>query len=57
MAIAEVVKTSNNMPFVKDFIGLSTDTKSEVNVPVGSTFYETDTTKGFIWDGSAWVEV
>ena len=33
------------------FFGLSTDTKPE-NVVVGSTFYETDTQKEFIYDGS-----
>ena len=35
--------------------GLSTDTKP-TEAPVGSTFWETNTGQGFIWDGSNWVE-
>jgi hypothetical protein len=37
------------------YLGLSTDTKPIMpSVTVGSTFYETDTTNGFIYDGSVW---
>ena len=35
--------------------GASTDTKPE-NCVEGSTFYEIDTKKLYIYDGSAWVE-
>ena len=37
----------------KDFIGLSTDTKP-IDCYVGSTFYETDTRAGYIFNGT-WV--
>ncbi len=41
---------------IQRWIGLSTDTKPTTNVKVGSTFYETNTGQGFMWDGDAWVE-
>ena len=37
------------------FIGESFDTKPTTGVPVGSTFFETDTKNTFIYSGSAWV--
>lgn len=37
------------------WIGLSTDTKPTPDM-VGSTFYETNTGEGFLWNGSEWVE-
>jgi len=39
--------------YPKDYIGVSTDTKPIATT--GSTFYETDTKLGYIWNGSAWV--
>ena len=36
-------------------IGLSTDTKP-TNVPAGFVFYETDTGKRYIWNGTTWQE-
>lgn len=33
--------------------GLSTDTKP-TNIPIGITFFETDTKKTLVWDGSIW---
>ena len=34
--------------------GLSTDTKSTTGIIKGSTFYETDTGRSLVYDGSAW---
>jgi hypothetical protein len=36
------------------YIGLSTDAKPSTNVQPGATFYETDTGRHYIFDGSAW---
>lgn len=41
---------------IVSFIGLSTDTKPTIGVPVGSRFYETDTGKRFIYSGTAWAQ-
>lgn len=41
---------------IKKFIGLSTDTKPLISIPVGSVFYETNTGQPFIWNGNNWVE-
>ena len=41
---------------IQRWIGLSTDTKPSSNIKVGSTFYETNTGKGWIWDGDIWTE-
>lgn len=35
------------------FIGLSSDTKPS-GPPAGSTFYETDTLRWYVYDGAAW---
>ena len=43
---------------IQRWIGLDSDTKptsSQIDY-VGSTFYETNTGKGWIWDGTYWVE-
>ncbi|MBK5239852.1 hypothetical protein [Clostridium sp.] len=37
-----------------DYIGLSTDIKPLI-YKAGSTFYETDTTNGYIYDGTTWI--
>ncbi len=39
---------------IQSFIGLSTDTKPTVGVPAGSSFFETDTASGWVYDGIAW---
>lgn len=42
-----------------DFVGLSTDSKptaTSQKVVDGSTFYEADTSKLFVWCGSDWYE-
>jgi len=36
------------------FIGLSSETKPTVNVLIGSTFYETDTGRTYIYTGITW---
>jgi hypothetical protein len=36
------------------FIGASTDSKATANVPIGSTFFETDTGRSYVFDGTAW---
>lgn len=41
---------------MKHFIGLSTETKTTINVNVGSTFYETDTRNEYLFDGIEWQE-
>lgn len=38
-----------------ELIGTSLETKPTGSLAPGSTFYETDTTNGFIYDGTAWV--
>jgi len=38
------------------YIGASTDTKPTTGVSVGSEFYEYDTGKTYIYNGSAWSE-
>ena len=40
---------------IQRWIGLSTDTKPTPDRE-GSTYYETNTGKGWIWDGDIWVE-
>jgi hypothetical protein len=47
------VKTTNPL----DNYGLSTSTKPTTGLRVGSTFFEIDTTKVFMWDGSQWREI
>ncbi len=39
---------------IRRFIGTSTDTKPTTGVPIGSTFYETDTARNYIYDGTNW---
>lgn len=51
MAIERVVSKQR----VKKYIGLSTETKPTIDVPVGSEFYETDTGDLYVFSGSAWV--
>lgn len=41
---------------INRWIGLSTDTKPTTDVPVGSTFYEYDTFRLFIYNGSTWID-
>lgn len=36
------------------YIGLSTDTKPTVNVPLGSGLYEADTGLVYLFDGTTW---
>lgn len=40
---------------IQRWIGLSTDTKP-TSAPEGSTFFETNTGQGWVWDESNWVE-
>ena len=46
-------------PFEKPvhYIGLSSDTKPTVDVRGGSTFFETDTTNEYIYDGTSWTQL
>ena len=39
---------------IQRFIGLANDSKPTTGVPVGSTFFETDTHKTFTYNGSSW---
>ena len=43
---------------VNEYRGLSTDTKPTVHVPNGSTFYEFDTVKLYVFDADSaqWVD-
>ncbi len=38
----------------KHFIGLSTDVKPTVGVPMGSTYLETDTSDTYIYNTAGW---
>ena len=38
----------------EEYIGLSSDTKPTSNITVGSTFFETDTSNVYIFNGTAW---
>lgn len=38
------------------YVGLSTDTKPTEGVAPGSTFFETDTKRLFMFDGRKWLE-
>lgn len=51
MAVREIEKSSAK---AMEYIGESADVKP-TNVPVGSIFFESDTKKFFIWNGSAWI--
>lgn len=44
--------------WVREYTGLSTDTKPTENVPNASSFYEIDTKTMFLFDGenATWVE-
>ena len=46
-----MARTDTSHERVTRFFGLSTDTKP-TNAMIGATFYETDTRKEFIYDGS-----
>ena len=37
------------------YIGLSTDPKTTEGIPVGSTIFETDTKRLFVFDGRDWL--
>lgn len=39
---------------IKNFTGLSSDTKPTADIPAGSTFIETDTGSQFVYDGAVW---
>ena len=39
---------------IRRYVGLEADTKPTVGVPAGATFYETDTLRTFVYDGTAW---
>ena len=43
----------------KDYLGTAAEKTalSTTGLVAFSTFWETDTKKGFVWDGSAWKEV
>lgn len=47
-----VDRTINNT----DYIGLSTETKDTENIANGSTFWEVDTSKFFIFYNGVWYE-
>ena len=53
MAITEIAEFGRALQY-RRFIGLSGDSKPTTNVPIGSTFLETDKLREFIYDGSAW---
>ena len=39
---------------IKRYLGLSGDTKPTTDTPAGSTFYETDTQREYVYNGSTW---
>jgi len=54
MAVKEIGEFGSVFPYQR-FIGLSTDTKPTAGIPVGSTFFETDTGSAYAYDGTNWV--
>ena len=54
MAITEIAEFGRALQY-RRLAGLSSDSKPTTNMPIGSTFLETDTRRGFIYDGSNWV--
>jgi hypothetical protein len=40
-----------------EYYGKSTDTKPVVDVIVGSTYFEIDTKRVYMWDGTSWVVI
>jgi hypothetical protein len=54
MTVKKIGKVTNYN--IQELIGLSTDTKP-VDIDAGSTFYELDTKKGYIFDGTTWFEI
>ncbi len=47
-----LIRLTKNKP---DFLALSTDDKSNLEVTVGSVLFETDTKKEYVFDGENWV--
>ena len=47
-----VDRTANNM----DYVGLSSETKTITGIEDGSTFYEVDTSKLYIFYAGTWYE-
>lgn len=39
---------------IMEYMGLSSDTKPSGAIPPFSTFWETDTRQGYVYDGIAW---
>ncbi len=48
------VTTEQLVTSINRYQGLSTDTKTTAGIKIGSTWYELDTSKTFIFDGSSW---
>lgn len=46
--------TTRGIQAVKDYYGLSSDSKPTTNTPTGSTFFETDTLRLYQYNGSSW---
>ena len=38
----------------EQYIGLSGDAKPDTDISVGSTFFETDTSNVYVYNGTAW---
>ncbi len=49
-----ITDTNRDPALLPKFFGLSSDTKP-TKAPTGSSFYETDTKHGFVFDGADWV--
>jgi hypothetical protein len=49
-----ITDTNRDPALLPKFFGLSSDTKP-TKAPTGSSFYETDTKHGFVFDGAGWV--
>lgn len=49
-----ITDTNRDPALLPKFFGLSSDTKA-TKAPIGSSFYETDTEKQFVFDGEDWI--
>lgn len=52
MAFVEILRCAVNLP--KEFLCESTDAKPTEDIAIGSTAFELDTKKNFIFDGTNW---
>lgn len=54
----EIIKVDGK-PVTRDFIGNDTERQAQdtTNLPVGSSWWVTDTKKTYLWDGTNWQDL